>query len=464
MKSYLEYLTEATLDQVKDVFKKGEYSREKTDLLYKEMFNKKGLKTDDRKYRIYLPFKFDMTPYQKELESPLLYDGLEDFEDFRVRVQKLFSRSTETLKNVYHAFNAYIDDGESYEEKLDYLNGYVFDLRGRPIKIAKLLRKVANEQPNLTEELESLIKKFNEDRLRDGTSKYDYNNLMIVITKNPIDVLNQSTDRRWTSCMNLNKKEMKRYVPEDLKHGTILAYLTNTSDTKIQNPIARVSIKPYKGLFKDKTMLVVSGNCHEVIYGSFKTELLTDFQYAVTVFVNDNYNKKKIKNPEEEVFKPSPHLYQDENDRNEVNVGKIDTEPMMQKTLDRMNADAVYDTGIGYWVFARLDNGANGIIKENGKIQLYPMYDDIQQVAGDKRLFILKQNGRYYLYDITQDKKIYNRMDITYMNDSYNHADVKKLEEFYQKNPKAETELIDVEFSDGSKGYMDLKGNIVYKY
>ena len=464
MKSYYEYLLEATLDQTKDILRKAEYSKEKVDNLYKELFNKKGLQTDSRKYRIYLPFSFDTTPYTKELENPLLYDGKKDFFEYRKEVQKLYDRDTETLKDVWDSFNAYMDDG-IFQDKMDYKNGYFFDTQGRPVKIAKQLKKIANQQQNIRIHLEDVIKRFNEDRLRDGTSKYDYDNLMIVITKNPIDVINQSTDRRWTSCMDLDPTKQgfyKNYVPADIKYGTIMAYLTNNNDYKIENPIARISIKPYKGLLNDKIMLVTSSNCHETIYGSIKELLLVEFRYAVQSFIELNYNMKKIKKPEEDIYKPQAGLYQDYDDRKEVNRGKIDTQQIMHKTLDRMNADLCWDTKIGYWVFVR-DNGL-GIIKENGKIILYPTYDDITQVTGDRKLFIVKRNGYYYLYDIVKDTNIYDKMNIVNMRDSYDHKSIEKAKPYFEQNPDADTELIDVEFKDGTKGYMDLDGKIVLKY
>ena len=63
----------------------------------------------------------------------------------------------------------------------------------RQIKIGKILSKL--NKPNL-------LKQFNE---RLGTSKKNIKNIQfeICVTHNPYDIAGMSTDRNWTSCMNL---------------------------------------------------------------------------------------------------------------------------------------------------------------------------------------------------------------------------------------------------------------------
>ena len=102
-----------------------------------------------------------------------------------------------------------IEIPEEIEKTLDNNGFYITDYRagiamkkskpGEPkdlnqIKIGKILQRL--NQTNL-------LKQFNE---RLGTSKKDIQNINfeLCITHNPYDIAGMSTDRNWTSCMNLN--------------------------------------------------------------------------------------------------------------------------------------------------------------------------------------------------------------------------------------------------------------------
>jgi hypothetical protein len=52
-----------------------------------------------------------------------------------------------------------------------------------------------------------------------------------------------STNKGWTSCQNIYNKD--NVVEEEVKEGTVIAYLIRKGDTQIRNPICRVLIKPY---------------------------------------------------------------------------------------------------------------------------------------------------------------------------------------------------------------------------
>ena len=74
--------------------------------------------------------------------------------------------------------------------------------------------------------------------------------LMVVISRHPIDVANMSTGTEWESCMTFEKKDGGKGVyceklVDDLKYGTLVAYLVNVGDRGIKEPLARVAIKPF---------------------------------------------------------------------------------------------------------------------------------------------------------------------------------------------------------------------------
>lgn len=114
----------------------------------------------------------------------------------------------------------------------DYRAGIAVDKKEgkRRIRIGKLLTK----HPHL-------LKQFNEDKARAAyRGKY-----MICISRHPYDIAGASTDRGWTSCMNLEDGENAHYIPKEIKIGSLIAYLIEEHDTNIKRPAARTMIKPF---------------------------------------------------------------------------------------------------------------------------------------------------------------------------------------------------------------------------
>jgi hypothetical protein len=79
----------------------------------------------------------------------------------------------------------------------------------------------------------------------------------MVISKSPYDLGGMTTDRKWTSCMDLRDGGNRHYVPIDVERGTLVSYLVNPTDKNIKNPVARILIKPYVNI----------DNQDEVLYG-----------------------------------------------------------------------------------------------------------------------------------------------------------------------------------------------------
>ncbi len=67
----------------------------------------------------------------------------------------------------------------------------------------------------------------------------------IVITRNPYDVAGMSTDRGWRSCMHMVDGCNRHYLPNDIKHGTLTAYVTTVGDDGIKSPIGRINLKRF---------------------------------------------------------------------------------------------------------------------------------------------------------------------------------------------------------------------------
>lgn len=87
------------------------------------------------------------------------------------------------------------------------------------------------------------MKLFENDQKR--TLYRKQGNLLVVISRHPYDVVGASTGRSWTSCMNVDTGRNKKYIAEDIKHGTLVAYLVKNTDKNINHPIARIRLMRY---------------------------------------------------------------------------------------------------------------------------------------------------------------------------------------------------------------------------
>jgi len=88
----------------------------------------------------------------------------------------------------------------------DYRQGYVYKkddkLKNKPVKLIKILSK---ELSSNKEQFDKLKKEFDE-RLK--TNRKENIKCAICITYNPYDVAGMSTDRNWTSCMELDGRSI----------------------------------------------------------------------------------------------------------------------------------------------------------------------------------------------------------------------------------------------------------------
>lgn len=145
---------------------------------------------------------------------------------------------------------ANIEVPNEIEETLDEVGFYITDYRAgiamkkakpgekkdlRQIKIGKILQKLNQH---------NLLKQFNE---RLGTSKKDIQNIQFefCITHNPYDIAGMSTDRNWTSCMELDNGEYKDTPLYQVQYGGMVAYLISAEDKNIEKPFARIAIKRF---------------------------------------------------------------------------------------------------------------------------------------------------------------------------------------------------------------------------
>jgi len=190
------------------------------DSIFSNLTKLPNAKTSKRGDRVYFPFSSDggiqttQSPIQKDIEQSL--------------------------------------QGTEYSLK-DYSLGVAIDKHGREVKLGKVLTKLGKAE---------LVNKFNGDRQRESAKKTDF---IMVFSKHPYDVAGMSTDRGWTSCMDVYDGSNSQYVSQDVKEGSFICYLAKPEDTNLNRPAARVLVKPFTNI-KDANEVLYSAE--DKIYGT----------------------------------------------------------------------------------------------------------------------------------------------------------------------------------------------------
>lgn len=244
-----DLLTEAlTIKQAKPYVKAWDPN------FHKQVFEKE-LRKDKHAYRIYLPFE---TNKHKQIHiSPELLSYLQS-----------------AIPN-----KPYTTDAENYSQGL----AYEVANPTRKLGIGKMLARSESQESDQRRksQLQALKKKFDADPQR-AAHKADK---LIVISRHPYDVAGMSTDRGWASCMDIVDGINREYVLTDVKKGSIIAYLINSTDLNINRPLARILIKPYHQKDNPESLVMMG----DMVYGTAPPE----FKQQVDAWINSRYNEGK---------------------------------------------------------------------------------------------------------------------------------------------------------------------------
>jgi hypothetical protein len=171
----------------------------------------------------------------------------------------------------------------------DYKMGVAIDKFGRETKLGKALTKLGKTD---------VLLKFRDDPTREASKKTDF---IIVFSKHSYDIAGMSTDRGWTSCMDLYDGAESDHIQWDVKEGSFICYLTKPEDTNLNKPTGRILVKPYINV-KNKKDVVYSPE--QQVYGTVPNNFLNT--------VNDILGK--IQDEKLGKFKLSQKLYCDTSD------------------------------------------------------------------------------------------------------------------------------------------------------
>ena len=224
---------------------------------YRDIFTDSRYTHDRNGYRVYIPIQTDQP----------------------MRQQKSTTQQQIEQELAKHGF-----------EMVDYRKGIVRNTeKNQNIKIGKVLNKL---------NMQALLNAFNTDKSREAT-KSEY---MAVISRHPYDIAGMSTDRGWTSCMNLQSGSYNRYVPIDIREGSVIAYVTRIDDLDIKNPVGRVLLKPFVDVLGKP---VIYFGIEDKVYGTN----VPGFVDAVKSWVNRVNQEHEL--DQVVILKVNPNLYDD---------------------------------------------------------------------------------------------------------------------------------------------------------
>ena len=273
----LQYDAEIEFDST--IGKEPIYTKSKKDSskIYEELFN--------HKYRIALDINIDVNDIISSSEKNVKTTKYNNTV-LTAGMSILISKYYELLNKPNEA-----DAVQSYslsntdEFKKNYIEGYyISPVSNIKISIGKIFNLIKKKSPDfkiLNNDI-SILEKIYNNRLVPFKGK-------IIISRHPYDIAGMSTDRGWTSCMNLDSGEYKNYVETSLNNGALIAYLVNENDTNINKPISRLLIKTFVKIDEDinfnnpNWLLKVSS-----IYG----QNYEKFSKIVQNWLNDNWNDK----------------------------------------------------------------------------------------------------------------------------------------------------------------------------
>jgi hypothetical protein len=113
-----------------------------------------------------------------------------------------------------------------------------------------------------------------------------------VFSRDHTDIAGIITDRGWVSCMDLDDGPTvnNKYIPADIKNGAIIAYLIRENDKNIDNPLARILIKPY---YYKNHMVLFPDNVYGTNVAGFREVVDKFCKFANSNSPEGNYRLRK---------------------------------------------------------------------------------------------------------------------------------------------------------------------------
>jgi hypothetical protein len=239
---------------VKEALKPSQYRQYMKNKDYRTLYDDffKG------KHRIYFPFRAD-TSYQ----------------DSRVQREIVTYLKKKNWDVLDYMQGIAQESGQEEEVEIKDEQGNLRKVKKkkRIMKIGKLLAT----EPTLQQ-------KFQDDPMRAGVKQV---NQMIVFSRHPYDIAGMSTDRGWSSCMNLKGGCNKHYVQKDVEEGSIVAYLITANDKNINKPMARILFKPHDHVDERDEQILIPDTTYGTEVPGFKEKAKQIIDKGINIHAQD---------------------------------------------------------------------------------------------------------------------------------------------------------------------------------
>ena len=223
MKPISEFITEKLkLSQYREYYntKPDERAKAWLDAFFERVKEQPGSKVSNNGHRVYFPFKLDS-------------------QDLSLGTQQLhYNAEAYEISDMVKSY--LMDELGINVKEWDYLHGkYKYEIqtqRGPKLKEMSIGKSIKKNK--------KLTDLFASDPLRLSANLAD-KKMELVLSNHSYDLAGMSTDRNWTSCMDIAWGSNAKWIHEDIKWGTVIAYLIDAKDENINAPLGRICIKPY---------------------------------------------------------------------------------------------------------------------------------------------------------------------------------------------------------------------------
>lgn len=223
------------------------------------------------------------------------------FADWFPKEGRVYLPFQSAAKGVDDDINLHFNKDHKYQIH-DYAKGLLKDSQGRIVRIGKIINRDEQEeakriqglydQKKLSDikyrrEMEANRRYFRELRaafeaspFRRGVNKQSP--YMVVISSTAEDLAGMSTNRDWTSCMDLGGGSNRESIWCELKDGGFVAYLCYSDDVNIDKPLARLHIRRFDNKRGDSIALP-----EDSVYGNE----IQGFKEAVQAWLDSKQGK-----------------------------------------------------------------------------------------------------------------------------------------------------------------------------
>jgi hypothetical protein len=234
-----------------------------------------------------------------------------------VDYNKSFNTSSESADSPYSKVSAFLSElGYTRPSIKSYIDGFVQKPGDKNVyKIGRILAQNEAIQPKIANSKGNSEPEYSSEFKNDPIRHIKEQDLVIVISRHPYDIYGMSTERMWTSCMDMIKKKegnKSDMIKAEVEKGTLIAYLTPRSEVyesgkvALRKPVARVLLKP---MYNEDNELAYALS---TTYGG----MVDDFNDFLRNWIDEKFNSK-VKNTDG--FTMADGVYEDPYET----VGKI---------------------------------------------------------------------------------------------------------------------------------------------